>query len=66
MTATRLGFSKAFTVFSFTFLQDTGWYNVDMRYPDFIQFGYHGGCDFLTYAGEKITKLRPKDLRNNL
>ena len=50
MTSTRIGFSKAFSLFSMTLLQETGWYEVDMRFPDSLTFGYLAGCNFLEYA----------------
>jgi hypothetical protein len=34
MTASAVGYSKAFSMFSFTILAETGWYDVDARYPD--------------------------------
>jgi hypothetical protein len=50
MTSSRLGYSKAFSLFTMYLLQDSGWYDVDMRYPDSMPFGYKRGCDFLDLA----------------
>ena len=66
MTASRLGYSKAFTKLVFILLKDTGWYEVTDSYYDGMPFGYKMGCKFSSYfcydPPEGVTPSGPNNL----
>lgn len=50
MTATQLNSRKGFSGLSFALLKDMGWYEVDGRWNDTSNYGYHMGCSFYNDA----------------
>jgi hypothetical protein len=49
MTASDMT-DSAVSLFTLTFLEDTGWYNINYDYADPLTFGYGEGCDFVNEA----------------
>jgi hypothetical protein len=37
---------KAITLFTFKFMEDTGWYRLANIQPDLLNWGHKKGCDF--------------------
>jgi hypothetical protein len=47
MTIGDLDAQKGISPITFAFIQDMGWYTVDMTFNDSSNFGYKKGCEFL-------------------